>query len=92
MNEGRHSQYMDKIENNIDKVKNIALLVVGDRDAQGTPGVRVEDYELASIRMDAKIAELRLATEEEMTEAQHKEHTRLASKFNDNFLNSFRNL
>ena len=64
LNEGRHSQYMDKIEDNIDELKNIALLVVGDRDAQGTPGVRVnenklmEDYELASIRMDAKIVDV----------------------------------
>ena len=64
----------------------------------GTPGVWVnenklmEDYELANIKIDAKIAELRLATEEEMTEAQHKKHTRLVSEFNDNFLNSFRNL
>ena len=52
----------------------------------------MEDYELARLRMDAKIAELRLADEEEMTKAQHKEHTRLASELNDNLLNSFRNL
>ena len=64
LNEARHSRYMEKIEDSIE-LKNIALLVVGDRDAQGTPVVRVDenklmkDYHLAKLRMDAKIAELR---------------------------------
>ena len=42
--------------------------------------------------MDAKIAELRLAAEEVMIEAQHKEHNRSTSELNDNLLNSYRNL
>ena len=42
--------------------------------------------------MDAKIAELRLAAEELMIEAQHKEHTRSTSELNNNLLNSYRNL
>ena len=80
LKEGRDCQYRDKIEDSIDELKNIAMLVVVDRDAQGTPGSGEggwyqADYELASIRMDAKIAELRLSDEEVMIEAQHKEHT-----------------
>ena len=43
---GRDSQYRDKIEDSIDELKNIAMLVVGDREAQGTPVVRVDDNKL----------------------------------------------
>ena len=43
LNEARHSRYMEKIEDSIDELKNIALMVVGDRDAQGTPVVRVDE-------------------------------------------------
>ena len=80
LKEGRDCQYRDKIEDSIDELKNIAMLVVVDRDAQGTPGSGEggwyqADYELASIRMDAKKAELRLSDEEVMIEAKHKEHT-----------------
>ena len=46
----------------------------------------VEDYELARLRMDTKISELRLVAEEEMSENQHKEHKKLASELNDNLL------
>ena len=46
LNNGRDSQYRDKIEESIDEMKNIAILVVGDRDAQGTPVVRVDDNKL----------------------------------------------
>ena len=46
LNEGRNSQYRDKIEDSIDELKNIAMLVVGDRDAQGTPVVRVDNNKL----------------------------------------------
>ena len=97
-NEGRHSQYMDKIEDSIDELKNIAQLIVGDRDAHATPVVRVdknklvEDYELTRLRMDAKIAELRLVAEKEMSEAPHTEHSNSSSELNDSLLNSFRNL
>ena len=52
----------------------------------------MEDYELARLRMEAKIAELRLAAVEVMMQAHYKDHTKSASELNDNLLNSFRNL
>ena len=80
---------MDKIEESIDELKNIAQLIVGDRDTNGTQ-VRVdknklvEDYLLARLKIDAKIAELRLVAEEKCWKS--------ASELNDSLLNSFRNL
>ena len=42
MAEGRHVQYIDKIEDNIDEVKNVALLIVGALEQDGMPVVRID--------------------------------------------------
>ena len=80
LNEARHSQYLENYPT-------LPFVPLGF--------VRVpieEDYLLAWLTMDAKIAELRLAAGEEMSEAKHKEHTKRASELKNNLLNSFRNL
>ena len=53
MAEARHVQYIDKMEDNIDEVKNVALLIVGALEQDCTPVVRIDkeqlkdDYEIS---------------------------------------------
>ena len=60
MAEARHVQHIDKIEDNIDEVKNVALLIVGAREEDGTNVERIdkdqlkEDYEISKLRLEAE--------------------------------------
>ena len=98
MAEARHVQYIDKIEDNIEEVKNVALLIVGALDEDGTPVEAVnkeqlkDDYEISKLRLEAQIAELRLAVGEEMTEGQHRESVKKAAELNSFLLIGFRDL
>ena len=56
LNEPRHGQYMDKLEESIEELENTVLLMgkVGQVKL-------LDDYEIAKLQMDARIAELLLA-------------------------------
>ena len=94
----RHVQYIDKIEDNIDEVKNVALRIVGALEQEGTPVVRIDeeqlkdDYEISKLRLEAQIAELRLAVGAEMSEGHHRESVKVAAELNSSLLVGFRDL
>ena len=91
----RHVQYIDKVEDIIDEIKNVAHLIIGERDEDGAPVEKVdkeklkEDYALAKMRLEARIAELKVTVSGIMDGNQHREHLKTASELNNYLLTDF---
>ena len=98
LSDPRHVQYIDRVEDAIEEVKNLAQIIIGERDENGSPVEKINkeklklDYDLAKVSLEARIAELKVTVAGAMNENQNKEHLRIATELNTYIMTTFRDL
>ena len=99
LGEARHVQFIERIEDAVEDIKNTAFVIIGEIDDDGNPieeGIDnvglAEEYDLTLLRITAQMAELRAVTAADMTKDQHGVFMKQAIDLNDMLLVKFRGI